>query len=288
MQPHTTVRSGGAILLGVLFAGVTGYVLLEDVLHGAPIAVTHILTAVAIIGTIAAGHMAWPQLVTGKLAGGIGLGILFLAGMTYTVVSAGARNAEVSAVKTAKIRQANTDRADLEKQITEARKRHREAEDAAAAECASGKGAKCDGRRATATERGSHLAILEARLERLGPTQIENAGYHHAAEVLETFLPWSASTIERRLALIMPFLLVLICEWGTLVFWSVGLGHGGPDGGSRADLPDVPEVPVDDTDKVRDWVTEFRKRNGRNPKIPELQAAFALPKTTAWRRLQAV
>jgi len=283
MHTHTTVRSWGAIVLGILLTCVTAYVLLEDVFHGAPITVPHLLTAVAIITAIAAGHMTWPHLVALRPTA-IGLGVLFVASTAYTVVSAGARNAEVSAVKTAKVRQANADRADVEKQLADARRRHREAEDAAAAECASGKGAKCDGKRSTATERQSHLALLEARLERLGPPQLENAGYHHAAEVLETFLPWPAARIEQKLVLIMPFLLVLICEFGTLVFWSAGLGHRTVE--PRPTLPDVPTV--DDTDTVRDWVTAFRKRNGRNPKIPELQAAFAMPKTTAWRKLQAV
>lgn len=283
---HTMVRSPAAILLGIIFAGVTGYVLLEDVFHGAPVTVPHLLTAVAIIGTIAAGHMIVPQVATGKLVAAFGLLVLFLAGTAYTVISAGARNAEVQAVKAAKVRQVNTDRADVEKQITEARRRHREAEDAAAAECATGKKGKCEGRQATVTERASHLAILEARLERVGPTQTENAGYHHAAETFTRFLPGDASKIEQDLVLIMPFLLVLICEWGTLVFWSVGLGHRGPDDAPKADLPDVPDV--DDTDKVLDYVQAFQARNGRKPKIPELQAAFeGLPKTTAWRKIKS-
>lgn len=281
----TTVRSWPAIVLGTIFAAVTGYVLLEDVFHGAPVTVPHLLTTVAIIGTIAAGHMIVPQAAARKWVAAFGLVVLFLAGTGYTVISAGARNAEVQAVKAAKVRQANTDRADVEKQVAEARRRHREAEDAAAAECATGKRGKCEGRQATVTERASHVAILEARLERVGPAQHENAGYRHAGEVFATVLPWSTQQIERTLVLTMPFLLVLICEWGTLVFWSVGLGHRDPDGGSEH-LPDVPDV--DDTDKVLDYVQAFQARNGRKPKIPELQAAFeGLPKTTAWRKIKS-
>ena len=46
-------------------------------------------------------------------------------------------------------------------------------------------------------------------------------------------------------------------------------------------LEPLPEP--DSRQKVVLWVDEFRRRNGRNPKIPELQAKFNLPKTTAWR-----
>lgn len=42
-----------------------------------------------------------------------------------------------------------------------------------------------------------------------------------------------------------------------------------------------------DTDKVISWAREFRARNGRKPRIPEIKQVFDLPKTTAWRRCNA-
>lgn|SRR5688572_1418668 len=39
--------------------------------------------------------------------------------------------------------------------------------------------------------------------------------------------------------------------------------------------------------RVAAWVREFQARHGRKPQIPEVQAQFQLPKTTAWRRIKA-
>ena len=58
----TTIRSYPAIGLGAFFAGVTGYVLFEDVIHGASITTGHVQTLAALVGAIAAGHMAWPAI----------------------------------------------------------------------------------------------------------------------------------------------------------------------------------------------------------------------------------
>jgi hypothetical protein len=47
-------------------------------------------------------------------------------------------------------------------------------------------------------------------------------------------------------------------------------------------LEPLPEP--DPRQKVVLWVDEFRRRNGRNPRIPEMQAEFkTMPKTSAWR-----
>ena len=55
----------------------------------------------------------------------------------------------------------------------------------------------------------------------------------------------------------------------------------------RATLPEVPDVLPNETEQVVSWIRAYRRRYGRSPKIPEVQAAFkGMPKTTVWRRLQ--
>jgi hypothetical protein len=41
----------------------------------------------------------------------------------------------------------------------------------------------------------------------------------------------------------------------------------------------------DKSEKVVNWVREYRHRHGRNPRIAEVQETFGLARTTAWRRL---
>jgi hypothetical protein len=280
----TIIRSPGAIALGLLFSAGTTYVLLEDVFHGAPFTTSHMLTALAIVGTIAAGHMAWPHILRGNVLAALGLSVLFAAGTLYVVVAAGARNADVQIQRSAKVAQSNADRLTAERRLQEARKRFLEADDAAATECATGKGLKCEGKRATAIERQSHVFLLQAELQTMAATVPANAGYHHAAQIASLFGA-DAAGVERALVLLMPFLLVLICEFGTLVFWSVGLGHD-PNGGTEV-KPGSDELEPIETDDVIDFVRQFRARNGRDPQIPEVQAFYDLPKTTAWRRIKA-
>lgn len=302
MQHTTKLQSPGAMGLGVLFTAVTGYVLLEDVIHGAAFGTAHALTVAAIIGTIAAGHMAWPRLLSGHIVAALGLCLMFAAGTTYVVISAGARNAEVQARKSETIRQNNADRDDIVRQIADARQRLAEAQKALESECGTGKGKRCEGRTLTVEERADRLGVLEAKLRLAGPRQAENAGYAHAAAVLAAlpFVVASSAEIEARLTLLMPFLLVLVAEIGTLVFWSVAFqsvprpnvgpktalaprNDNPPGDKAPVETPDVPDLPVSDADRVLDWSTKFREKHGRFPSQAELRNALDLPKTTCWR-----
>lgn len=58
--------------------------------------------------------------------------------------------------------------------------------------------------------------------------------------------------------------------------------------GQKAEAPAAPETKPDETEQVVSWVRAYRRRHGRDPKIPEVQGAFnGLSKTTAWRRIRA-
>ena len=73
---------------------------------------------------------------------------------------------------------------------------------------------------------------------------------------------------------------------GLLMLGLVLVGFGGHS--MTAEAPAAPEVKPDETEQVVSWVREYRRRHGRDPKIPEVQGAFnGLSKTTAWRRIRA-
>ena len=292
MTSNTTLRSWSAIGLGTLAASITAFVLLQDVVYGAPITTAHLATAGALIFTIAAGHFLWPMARQGKVLPAFGLLVLFLTGTFYIVTSSAGRNAEVQTTKNAAIKQRNAERADLDAQIVEARKRHQQTQDAQARECGTGKGVRCEGWKTTVEAHASHVALLEARRRIMGGVERENAGYAHAAQVYAALLGGDPAKVETVLTLTMPFALVLICEWAALVFFTMGLGHGGPTGGHKAPVDDVPEVPEieDPNAKVIDWTKRFAQKNGRPPKLNELEAQFPeVARTTLYRRkLQAI
>jgi hypothetical protein len=55
----------------------------------------------------------------------------------------------------------------------------------------------------------------------------------------------------------------------------------------KVEAPAVLEPLPDEREQVVSWIREYRKRHGVNPRIPDVQEAFGLPKTTAWRRIQS-
>jgi hypothetical protein len=314
MKASTLVRSWPAIGLGIFFTGITGRVLFDDVLAGAPVTTTHALSLAALVAALASGHKALPELKARRVVTGAALALLFLASTAYVVVSSGARNAEVAASKAAAITTANEARASAKAKLDAAERDlpavkvfHTAAVADAAAECKSGRGKRCDGTSATRdaaaknVETGeSHVKVARQELARLKPEIAPNAGYAHAAKVLAALGLGNAPEIEARLVLVLPFVVVLIAELGTIVFVSMGIGHGAPariagalvaanDAGTYRPKPRTSRRGATSKDaRVVAFVEHFRIQHGRNPAIPDMLAAFpGMATSTAQRYRKA-
>jgi hypothetical protein len=283
MHCTTTIRSPGAIALGLFFTGVTGYVLFKDVIDGAPVSTQHVLSLAAIVAALASGHMALPELKAGRVVSAAFMAVLFVAATGYVVVSSGARNAETTAAKAAVIAQANADRAMLEHDRTKATDMLDE--EMAAVKCLcdgasdgnrkcpkAGNGSLCRAARASVETYTNAVAGIDARLSKLPATQREDAGYAHAAEVIAAVPGVSASPaeIERRLKLLMPFVVVLISELGTLAFLHMGLGHRKVAAVSVKTAPASAPVVVTEATAPQQPQSAFG--------VPELAASPELPK----------
>lgn len=303
MRRTTAIRSWPAIGLGTFFAGVTGFVLFKDVLDGAPVNTAHVLSLAAIVAAIASGHMAWPQLQRGSVIPAALLAILFAGSTAYVVLSSGARNAETAGAKTARIAETNAARVRELAQLAQAEAMHASAERKLDADCVRGRASKsaCDGIRATLAVYAAAIKGHNATLKELGPELPPAGGYAHAARVLAA-LPGVTATpaaIEERLTLLLPFIVVLIAELGTITFLHIGLGQGTPATASAPAVEEraAPSVPVDPSPGRRSrrgatekdanvvaFVDAYRRRHGRDPSIRDLQAAFpGLPHSTAAR-----
>lgn len=238
----TTIRSRGALALGIFFTAVTARTILDDVWNGAPFTVSHLQAAAALVAAIASGHMILPTIKQGRIPAALGLALIFATSTGYIVVSAGARNAEVAGVKGQDIAARNNERRSaatvLAKAEAETRTKDASATDAiraAALECASGEGIKCRGKKATREDAKDALTkakeaetLVRGKMLVLGPFEQEHAGYHHVARTFEAVGFGSATKTEPMLELVMPFVLVLISEVATLVFMSMAFGHRKP------------------------------------------------------------
>lgn len=213
--------------IAALFLGGTCFVLFQDIVHGAPVTAGHVLTALAIVATAAAGHSAIPTFREGRPVLGLGLLILAAAGLTYVATMSAARNAEVASTKAERIIAINAERARIMPARVRAQAMLDEAQTNLARECASGRGKRCDGIRATIEVYTAAIKGHDAELRRLGPPETPNAGYKAAAEAISLLpgLTASASEIERRLIVQMPWLAVMIAELGLIVFLSLAIEH---------------------------------------------------------------
>jgi hypothetical protein len=216
------------LALGAFFASITGFVLFADVIGGAPFTTNHALALAALVAAIASGHYAWPALRSGQIVPAIMLAVLFIGSTGYVVVSSGARNAETAGTKSARIAETNSARARELQQLARAEGMLTEAERKLDKDCVKGKASKgtCDGIRATLAVYAAAIKGHKATLRELGPELAPGGGYAHAAKVLVAAgIPGTAASIEERLSLLMPFIVVLIAELGTIAFLHLGLGH---------------------------------------------------------------
>lgn len=290
MKPTTTIRSWGALGLGIFFAGITTITIFDDVWHGAPVTIAHMNALGALVAAIASGHFLVPTLRQKRPVAALGLAMIFLGATAYVVTSSGARNAEVASVKASEILKANEERAGIlaklaeaEADVEQAKAEYDEAKRLAAKECASGKGKRCDGRVETRDaaakdlERSeSHAALQRGKLAYLGPETVPFAGYKRIATLFAAF--WGdAATIEARLIVVMPFASVLITELCVIVFLALAIGH--------ASLPKADKKPdtVAGTDATEQAMIDFRRalferlpdRDG--PTVADIVAASRLP-----------
>ncbi len=261
MSSSTTIRSWPSLVIGGFFAAITAWVLLADVIAGAPLTPAHAMSAGAVLAAIASGHYAWPALRRGAVVPAALLCVLFIASTAYVVVASAARNAETGATKSARIAETNVARERELKQLTMAEAMHKGAVAKLDADCVRGKASKgtCDGIRATIAVYDAAIRGHKATLANLGPALAVNGGYAHAAKALAA-LPGITATpgqIEERLVLVLPFLTVLIAEVGCIVFLHLGIGHGQPatdrqpanardqraTGGNRQPGPGNPQPP---------------------------------------------
>jgi hypothetical protein len=289
----------------VLFAAGTAFVLFEDVRHGAEFTPAHLLTILALVATIAAGVTIKPEWRARRRLSALGFAILFAAGTFYVVAVSSARNAETAAAKVARIETGNGERARLEKDLAENQAMLRGARAELARECAGGNGGRCKGKRVSVQVYENAVAGVEARLASLAPAVVPNAGYTYAGRVLAA-LPGVTATPEalaERLALLIPFLAVLITELGTMLYGH--RAHAGfmawrhqPSAKDRAQTDfafDVtPPAPVDPQPrkrreseerqaKVSEFVAAYRAKHGTDPEPRDVRAATGLPRATAHR-----
>lgn len=262
MKTTTTIQSWGAIALASVCIAGTGYVLFEDVIRGGAVNVGHVTGVIALIVTIAAGHMLWPRIWSRPFAA-LGLALLFAGGTGYVVITSAGRTAHVMADKALEASEANARYTRAMADLDRARDVAAASKAAAARECATGKGKRCDGMAATADRDDAYMWTLQVRADRMKPVSAQS-DYLQAAKLIAVITGKPERTIEANLALLVPFLLVLLCEAGAVVFGNLAFEH--------RQLPAPPQV----------HALSF-ERPLTKPEVDELKSVLKITKTDVVR-----
>jgi hypothetical protein len=299
--------------MGTLCACLAGMVLAASAWHTG-LAIEHVLSIGALIITIAAGHMAIAQLRGWHLMRAAGLAIVFAGGVTYTLIGTAGRTAEQqqSAEAQAASHAETKSRLEAERaRIVDLRGKAEamlaEAQSKHATECASGRGSRCRGIKATievyeaaVKGRSADLASVDAQLAELGGDVPANGKLVAVASLIEAVAGYPAEVTVKRLTVAWPYLLPIVFEIGSIVFWTIGIGNAAGDGptGSRPPTatkePAEPEKPIPPKRSGRrgrkldaniiSFQAAYRARyDGKGPTAQVLMQAFpTLGRSTAY------
>lgn len=312
--------NAGAIAMGTLCACLAGAVLAESAWRTGP-TIDHALSIGALLITIAAGHMAVTALRQWHVLRAAGLALVFLVGVTYTVVGTAGRTAEQQQAAIAVVDGRAADRGRLEGERARIVKLRGEAEAMLEKvrgehldECKGGAGKRCAGLaqsinvyEAAVTGRSAELAAIDRRLSGLGAAAPANGKLVAFADLLGAVAGMERDDTVRRLTVAWPYVLPLLLELGSIIFWSIGLAGsslapsvahvatGAPIQTEPA--PSVPpkgprrrklaEVQAERNAKLASFTEAYVARHGRPPSAGELGHGCGVPKTSAWRWQQS-
>lgn len=226
IKTSTTIKSWPAMLLAGVFVAGTSYVLFNDLIEGAKLTTGHVLTALALAGAVASGHMMVSMARDRRFVLMFGHLLLACAATLYVATMSGTRNSEYSAVKTHKVEARNEDRAKVDSIIKIAEGELADLKAAEVAECRK-VGRQCELKTGRRKDKEISLEDLRRKRAAMGTDEVPNAGFKKVAEAIAIIGDMEASQpkIERLLVLSLPWLAVLIAELGTIVFLSSALGH---------------------------------------------------------------
>lgn len=222
----TTIKSWPAMLLAGVFVSGTSYVLFNDLIEGAQLTTGHVLTALALAGAVASGHMMVSMFRDRRFVLMVGHLLLACAATLYVATMSGTRNSEYGAVKVHKIEARNDDRTKADSIIKIAEGELDDLKAAEVAECRK-VGRQCELKTGRRKDKEISLEDLRRKRAAMGTGEVPNVGLKVVAEGVSILagMEGSQAKIERLLAISMPWLAVLIAELGTIVFLSSALGH---------------------------------------------------------------
>lgn len=290
MRGSTTAR-GLALALGVIASGGALYILLKEDVVAGRWSDSFVLVPIMIIIALAAGHLAAEALRSRKFLAAIGFAIAFVMGTALTVYMSVGKQAETSDSHILATEASNKDRSVIEAQLADAELRYTQALNTADSHRSNGGcGRQCLDWSKRALEVDARIRELKAELKSMDPQKPVAADADRVAKVIHMLTGADEKRTKAVLVLVKPFAFSLLFELTAIVALGFAFGHSSPAPAERRSAKTQPtpqpEPPGDRADVI-DFIREHRRRNGRDPRIADVQREFGLPRTTAWRRIRS-
>lgn len=290
MRGLTTAR-GLALALGVAASIGGAYILLKEDVVAGRWSDSFVLVPLMLGIAVVAGHLASKALRDRSFFAAIGFALAFTLGTALTVYQSVSKQAATTDAKALETVASNKNRGMVEAMLLDAQNRYKQALDQAdKARSTGGCGRVCLDWSTRALEVDARVRELQAELRSMDPAKPVAAGPERVAQVIHVLTGIDSRRVKALLVLVEPFAFSLLFELTAIS--AFGYGFGGHRRPVRAANENVetqpthvePEPPGDKRDPaIVSWVEEFTRRNGRAPRIPEVQSVFDVPKTTAYR-----
>lgn len=260
MSTNSTAARWAARATGIAASSGALYILLRDAFETGHASTEQILTPIVVGVTIVSGHLVMTALREFRPLSAAGFAALFALGTGLTVHLSVGQQAKVAAasegaadVYAAAMAEISSEHTATGARRTRAEGMLAEAQRKLAAECATGRGRRCDGIRATievyeAAIKGhdAHLAELAQRRTALGPEPSANPRAERIADVAALFdATADRPAIARAVNILEPFGMALFFELGAIVAFGFGFA---PRRTPRT-VPNRPAIPDRSPDK---------------------------------------
>lgn len=225
MTKHTRtqyfVHSYPSLVGGVIAAGAAISLLVRDGIQNG-ITLEHALMPVLVGLTVLAGHEAWRALKEAKLLSAAFMLVLAVFGSGIIVTETMGRRAETRDAKVAQATKTVDQYALIAADYQRAASLVAQSEQWTAAECASGRGKKCEGQTFTLNQRKAHAEKLKAELEKAtAPAPVDSKADKIA--YWAALLGASKAVAKEVFQNLDPFTLSLFLELGAVAFFGFGV-----------------------------------------------------------------
>lgn len=242
MKTAISLRSWPALAGGFLAAGSAVALLARDAFTTGP-SVETFLMPVAVALTVLAALMRGVAWHSGNRVAAVIFALIAVYGSAWTIWETMGRRAELRDTAVVAVVDVESQRTRLTKQLAEAEEilgKHRAA---AAAECATGEGRLCTGKKATVAVWDAAVVGYQTRLKALPAPKPVDAKADRPAALLE-LAGFKKEAVKTVVGLIDPAFLPMLLEFSAIAFFGFAFGHKRKDDvAAAAEKPKV-EVPA--------------------------------------------